>query len=425
MLPHHPASSRALHGDDEGCGAIISSAPEDDARPLTTLRRGWARHGLHNAVSTHHPQRQSPHCGRDNASGLRPFSAAISPLHQARPSRTPPVTEAALGRVVRLLAIYPPGRIGFDSRRGRTRDFRMWDDATGRRVFSGISRFPRPCIPAMIHTHLASPSSAHKTLDVQSRPNLFTKFTHSDMLSIGRVYTGSELVPIAVTSCPNEFPSRPVISLTLAQSSPSTVTEDNQCAVDIGICLRKTLESNLQVVELANFSAAGQMRKLLQQPLEVRQQLRRMYGIEFCCVLLFYPRKINGPSYLTLTGEWRPDMLQTRGDGVRGLECKRLAYKLASHTTQVDLGKKGVHLPMQESELCVTGLTILFANDVRGSTTQSFTRCQRSCSHRLLPLAEQLASLFGSAKGGHSVVPGPTAGFSISRGFEHEFQRRY
>ncbi|KAJ8897860.1 hypothetical protein PR048_003213 [Dryococelus australis] len=34
------------------------------------------------------------------------------------------------------------------------------DDAAGRRVFSGISRFPRPCIPALFHTHLASPTSA-------------------------------------------------------------------------------------------------------------------------------------------------------------------------------------------------------------------------------------------------------------------------
>ncbi|KAJ8887484.1 hypothetical protein PR048_013699 [Dryococelus australis] len=37
------------------------------------------------------------------------------------------------------------------------------DDAAGWRVFSGISRFPRPCIMAMLHTHLASPSSALKT----------------------------------------------------------------------------------------------------------------------------------------------------------------------------------------------------------------------------------------------------------------------
>ncbi|KAJ8867430.1 hypothetical protein PR048_031231 [Dryococelus australis] len=37
------------------------------------------------------------------------------------------------------------------------------DGAAGRRVFSGISRFPRPCIPAPPHTHLASPSPALKT----------------------------------------------------------------------------------------------------------------------------------------------------------------------------------------------------------------------------------------------------------------------
>ncbi|KAJ8883952.1 hypothetical protein PR048_015808 [Dryococelus australis] len=39
----------------------------------------------------------------------------------------------------------------------------LLDDAAGRRVFSGISRFPRPDIPALLHTHLTSPSSALKT----------------------------------------------------------------------------------------------------------------------------------------------------------------------------------------------------------------------------------------------------------------------
>ncbi|KAJ8888271.1 hypothetical protein PR048_007758 [Dryococelus australis] len=38
------------------------------------------------------------------------------------------------------------------------------DDAIGRRVFSGISRFSRPCIPALLHYHLISASSALKTL---------------------------------------------------------------------------------------------------------------------------------------------------------------------------------------------------------------------------------------------------------------------
>ncbi|KAJ8878628.1 hypothetical protein PR048_019210 [Dryococelus australis] len=49
------------------------------------------------------------------------------------------------------------------------------DDAAGRRVFSGISRFPSPYIPALLHTY-----SPHFTLigsqylDLNSRPNLFT-----------------------------------------------------------------------------------------------------------------------------------------------------------------------------------------------------------------------------------------------------------
>ncbi|KAJ8898345.1 hypothetical protein PR048_003705 [Dryococelus australis] len=37
------------------------------------------------------------------------------------------------------------------------------DDAAGRRIFSRISRFPRPCIPALLLAHFASPSSALKT----------------------------------------------------------------------------------------------------------------------------------------------------------------------------------------------------------------------------------------------------------------------
>ncbi|KAJ8874823.1 hypothetical protein PR048_022712 [Dryococelus australis] len=37
------------------------------------------------------------------------------------------------------------------------------DDASGRRVFSGISRFPRPFIPAMLHSHLTSSSSVLKS----------------------------------------------------------------------------------------------------------------------------------------------------------------------------------------------------------------------------------------------------------------------
>ncbi|KAJ8870092.1 hypothetical protein PR048_029103 [Dryococelus australis] len=37
------------------------------------------------------------------------------------------------------------------------------DNAAGQLVFSGISRFPRPFIPTLLHAHLTSPSSALKT----------------------------------------------------------------------------------------------------------------------------------------------------------------------------------------------------------------------------------------------------------------------
>ncbi|KAJ8895579.1 hypothetical protein PR048_000915 [Dryococelus australis] len=38
------------------------------------------------------------------------------------------------------------------------------DDAAGRRVFLGISRFPHPFTPALLHTHFIAPSSALRTL---------------------------------------------------------------------------------------------------------------------------------------------------------------------------------------------------------------------------------------------------------------------
>ncbi|KAJ8888671.1 hypothetical protein PR048_008163 [Dryococelus australis] len=50
----------------------------------------------------------------------------------------------------------------FDSRRNRPRIFACDNLVTGRRAFSGSSRFPRPCIPALLHTHFDSPQSALK-----------------------------------------------------------------------------------------------------------------------------------------------------------------------------------------------------------------------------------------------------------------------
>ncbi|KAJ8887444.1 hypothetical protein PR048_013659 [Dryococelus australis] len=78
-------------------------------------------------------------------------SSELPYLSYASPS-SPPLTADFEERLL-LLGDVVPGflHVGIVS-----------DDATGRWVFSGISRLPRPFIPAMLHIHFASPTSAHK-----------------------------------------------------------------------------------------------------------------------------------------------------------------------------------------------------------------------------------------------------------------------
>ncbi|KAJ8888332.1 hypothetical protein PR048_007819 [Dryococelus australis] len=54
----------------------------------------------------------------------------------------------------------------------------MSDDGAGRRNFLGISRFPRSCIPSLLHSHLSSPSSALKTSMLRAA-QLFQLSKHS------------------------------------------------------------------------------------------------------------------------------------------------------------------------------------------------------------------------------------------------------
>ncbi|KAJ8866426.1 hypothetical protein PR048_032269 [Dryococelus australis] len=56
------------------------------------------------------------------------------------------------------------------------------DDTSGRRSFSGISRCSRPFIPALLHTHLVSPSATLKISLLKRRPNPCTplNLSHQD-----------------------------------------------------------------------------------------------------------------------------------------------------------------------------------------------------------------------------------------------------
>ncbi|KAJ8882915.1 hypothetical protein PR048_014754 [Dryococelus australis] len=78
--------------------------------------------------------------------------------------------------VIRLLASHQgepgsiPGGVGFSHMRI------VPGDAAGRWVFSGISRFPSPCIPALLQTRLASPLSVVKTSMLRAAQ--ISSFTH-------------------------------------------------------------------------------------------------------------------------------------------------------------------------------------------------------------------------------------------------------
>ncbi|KAJ8881458.1 hypothetical protein PR048_017939 [Dryococelus australis] len=83
------------------------------------------------------------------------------------------------------------------------------DDAAGRWVFWGISRFPCPFIPALFHTHLLSPSSALKT-SVRVR-SFASAITHGRGIQplVVRALQGtkvpSEITAVAPSNCTSNF----------------------------------------------------------------------------------------------------------------------------------------------------------------------------------------------------------------------------
>ncbi|KAJ8894604.1 hypothetical protein PR048_007268, partial [Dryococelus australis] len=70
-------------------------------------------------------------------------------------------------------------------------------DAAGRRVFSGISRFPCHFIPVLLHTNLVSPLIGSQDLDVKSLPNLYHSLTDYRLSSVSCEirYSGRQFSP--------------------------------------------------------------------------------------------------------------------------------------------------------------------------------------------------------------------------------------
>ncbi|KAJ8883133.1 hypothetical protein PR048_014973 [Dryococelus australis] len=83
------------------------------------------------------------------------FSRCSSPI--TRNSATHSLSTTQLGGLSHFYIVHPDLKSGWENEVGI-----VLNDASGRRVFSGISHFPSPCIPALLYIDLASPASALK-----------------------------------------------------------------------------------------------------------------------------------------------------------------------------------------------------------------------------------------------------------------------
>ncbi|KAJ8871664.1 hypothetical protein PR048_027991 [Dryococelus australis] len=172
-----------------------------------------------NSSPAHHGQRISwwSSAGRNSGGGRR---ARTSPGFAAS---SPPLAEMVLTRIKEVLlywAVLP-------SEHGSLPDFRACE--SGRTMplvgvfFSrGSANSPHPFIPALLHTHIASTSSAPKTSMLRTTQT--SSLTSSCIVLHSVRHLLKNGVPL----------------------SPSTVTADNQCAVDIGIFAHKNIEFSLQ-----------------------------------------------------------------------------------------------------------------------------------------------------------------------------------
>ncbi|KAJ8866964.1 hypothetical protein PR048_032826 [Dryococelus australis] len=93
-----------------------------------------------------------PNCGQPSSSKHVTGGATVAERAE-RLARSPPTKGIRVHHS-------PPPRLDHS---GFSRVRIVQDDAVGRQVFSGISRFPRLFIPALLHNPLQSPSSALKT----------------------------------------------------------------------------------------------------------------------------------------------------------------------------------------------------------------------------------------------------------------------
>ncbi|KAJ8868444.1 hypothetical protein PR048_029960 [Dryococelus australis] len=121
--------------------------------------------------------------GRAPRKHAKQAASTTFPIYEnPRETRGPPLWKASslATRSPRVLFHYSPytlansGSIPDGVASGFSHVRIVMDDVAGRQVFWGISLFPRPFIPALLHTRLAFGLVGSQDLCAKSRPNLFT-----------------------------------------------------------------------------------------------------------------------------------------------------------------------------------------------------------------------------------------------------------
>ncbi|KAJ8895333.1 hypothetical protein PR048_000659 [Dryococelus australis] len=116
------------------------------------------------------------------------------------------------------------------------------DDAVGRRVFSGISHFPRPFIPALLHTSITLIGS--EDLAVKSRPDLFIHATQVNALTAPATSGNHSLISDAFAGVPLNwihFDSYRFRVRTTLNPKFSFVSE--RCGINVSWCLRSAVHT--------------------------------------------------------------------------------------------------------------------------------------------------------------------------------------
>ncbi|KAJ8872943.1 hypothetical protein PR048_026559 [Dryococelus australis] len=167
---HSPGVIPENHGKSKSGWPDQETNPRDKAHYSLTASEQWKKN-LTTTIQLH--IFLTP--GMEKISDSIPL--LIHPIWKSRHSLTTILPLAPGAAVADRLESSPPTKVNKVQSTTGSPAFRMWescpDDAVDRRVFSGISRFPHPFIPALLHTHHHHPHWLSRPR-CSEPPNLFT-----------------------------------------------------------------------------------------------------------------------------------------------------------------------------------------------------------------------------------------------------------